>query len=118
MFSRIRISSPASFSHFCRKESLKLGNNCNEQNQARKNPRRRNQTVDSRPREPEADRGSQYFVLVVEHKGPEARSSLFLVDSCHRYGMARNITTICEQQSSCLVCRVTGKVRTRVAMSS
>jgi hypothetical protein len=25
MFSRIRIGSPAFFSHFCRKESLKLG---------------------------------------------------------------------------------------------
>jgi hypothetical protein len=28
MFSRIRIGSPAFFSHFCRKESLKLGSSC------------------------------------------------------------------------------------------
>jgi hypothetical protein len=54
---------------------------------------------------------------VVKHKGPEARSSLFLGDCCHRYGMARNITIICEQQSSCLVCHFLSTLRTLLISS-
>ena len=58
-------------------------NDRNQQAQARKEPRPSSQVIDSHPRKPKADRDKHHFVLVLEHKRPEAKAFVLLVDCCH-----------------------------------